>query len=183
MGKFWSDASTEPKRSFRWFMVLGGEGPGNQIETYAVKTVKKPSYAITEVPHQYIAHTFYYPGRVTWNTVDVTFVDPVIPDQSVVITNMFARAGYKSPVNAEQAKTSLSKQGFKTSVGQPTIHQIDADGTVIETWTLINAFFTSVDYGQLDYGSEDLVINSVTIRYDYANLSNTSTPSLIPPGK
>ena len=44
---FLSDVSTEPKRSFRWYFVLGGgpaAGADEKIETYAVKTVKKPSF-------------------------------------------------------------------------------------------------------------------------------------------
>jgi hypothetical protein len=173
--RFWSDAKVEPKRSFRWYFLLSGDN--EQIETYAIKTVKKPSFAVTEVPHQYVAHTFYFPGRVTWNTVDVTFVDPVIPDQSAAITNMFIGAGYRVPKDRASAETSLSKQGFVDSIGSPQIVQIDADGQPLDTWTLNNAFFTSVDYGQLDYSSEDLVITSVTLRYDFATMDNTTTPS------
>jgi len=178
--RFWSQASVEPKRSFRWFFTLAGQA--EKLETYAIKTVKKPSYTISEVPHQFVAHTFYYPGRVTWNTVDVTFVDPVVPDQSVAITNMFVRAGYRVPKNEEIALSSFSKERFVVAVGTPIISQIDADGKLIEEWSLANCFFTNVDYGQLDYGSEELVINSVTLRYDYATFSSESPePSLLTP--
>ena len=183
---FWSDVTTEPKRQFRWYFILGGgtAAPNEKIETYAIKTVKKPSFSISEVPHQYVAHTFYYPGRVTWNPVDITFVDPVAPDHSAVISNLFVRAGYTPPREQTLAETSLSKSKFVASVGTPVITQIDADGNDIERWTLNNAFFTSIDYGQLDYGSEEMVINSVTIRYDYATqeimpLSPSEVPSLL----
>lgn len=184
MGKFWSDKNIEPKRSFRWFFTLAGTlDPTDKLETYAIKTVKKPSFAVSEVPHQFVAHTFYFPGRVTWNTVDVTFVDPVQPDQSAVLTNMIVKAGYNAPKNEQDSLRSFSKQNFVASVGSPIITQIDADGNVIDEWTLHNSFFTSVDYGQLDYASEELVINSVTIRYDYATfeVSNTTPASLLTP--
>ena len=174
---FWSDSAVEPKRSFRWYLsLLGAE---EKIETYAVKTVKKPSFAVSEVPHQYVAHTFYFPGRVTWNTIDATFVDPVNPDQSSAITNMFVRGGYTKPVDEASARTSLSKGNFVLAVGQPVITQIDAAGQIIETWTLHNTFFTSIDYGQLDYSSEELVITSVTMRYDFASLGSTHDTSLL----
>ena len=182
--RFWSDPSVEPKRGFRWFFTLAGAlDATDKIETYAVKTVKKPSYAVSEVPHQYVAHTFYYPGRVTWNTCDVTFIDPVVPDQSAVITNMFVKAGYSVPKNAQIAMRSFSKQSFVAAVGSPVISQVDAEGQVIEEWTLHNSFFTSVDYGQLDYSSEELIINQVTLRYDYATFENynTSPGSLLRP--
>ena len=166
--RFWSNPAMEPKRSFRWYFTLAGAT--DSLETYAIKTVKKPSFTVSEVPHQYVAHTFYYPGRITWNTVDVTFIDPVVPDHSAIISNMLVEAGYTPPRDEIQSRTSFSKEKFVAAVGSPMITQIDADGKEIEKWTLNNAFFTSVDYGQLDYGTEELVINSVTIRYDYATL-------------
>ena len=170
--KFWSNPTVEPKRAFRYFFSFLGNDEGNKIESYAIKAVKKPSFTVSEVPHQYVAHTFYYPGRVTWNTIDVTFVDPVIPDQSAAITNMFVGGGYKVPKEETTSRTSFSKQKYVGSVGTPRISQIDADGNIIERWTLHNTFITSLDYGQLDYSVEDLVVLSVTLRYDFATLEN-----------
>ena len=172
--RFWTDPTVEPKRAFRWYMTLGGEE--SKIETYAIKTVKKPSFTVSEVPHQFVAHTFYYPGRVTWNTVDVTFVDPVVPDQSAVITNMFVDGGYSVPKD-ENSLSSFSKQKYVTAVGTPRITQIDADGELVEEWTLNNTFITNLDFGQLDYSSEDLVITSVTLRYDYATFFTANDPA------
>ena len=104
--KFWSNPTVEPKRAFRWLFSLAGAN--SLLETYAIKSCKKPSFAVSEIPHQFVAHTFYYPGRITWNTVDVTFVDPVSPDQSAIITNMIVEAGYQAPKDQERALTSLS---------------------------------------------------------------------------
>jgi hypothetical protein len=116
----------------------------------------------------------------------MTFVDPVNPDHSVVLTNMFVNAGYTVPRNETLAQTSFSKQKFVAAVGTPIMTQIDAEGNTLEKWSLNNAFFTSIDYGQLDYSSEELIILSVTLRYDYATLdvSDASTPqSLLPSGE
>lgn len=175
---FWSNATVEPKRAFRFFFTLAGNGDvNNKIETYAIKSVKKPSFTVSEVPHQYVAHTFYYPGRITWNPVDVTFVDPVLPDQSSVITNMMIGGGYTVPKQETNSRNSFSKGKYVNSVGTPKITQIDAEGREIESWTLNNAFITSIDYGQLDYGTEDLVVLSISLRYDFATFSTTKTPS------
>tara|TARA_R100001129_G_scaffold169714_1_gene138748 strand:- start:238 stop:792 length:555 start_codon:yes stop_codon:yes gene_type:complete len=175
--RFWTDSTVEPKRAFRYFFSLESNADASsKIETYAIKSVKKPSFSVSEVPHQYVAHTFYYPGRVTWNPVDITFVDPVIPDQTSVITNMFIGGGYSVPTQELTSRNSFSKGKYVNSVGTPKITQIDADGQIIETWTLNNAFITTIDYGQLDYSSEDLVILSVTLRYDFATFTTTSAP-------
>lgn len=175
---FWTDATTEPKRAFRYFFTLAGNGDAsNKIETYAIKSVKKPSFTVSEIPHQYVAHTFYYPGRITWNPIDVTFVDPVVPDQSSAITNMMIGGGYTVPKQEGNSRNSFSKGKYVNSVGTPKITQIDADGNQIEQWTLNNAFITAIDYGQLDYGTEDLVVISVTLRYDFATFDASGAPS------
>lgn len=168
--RFWNDITIEPKRSFRFFATFSGNDTG--IESYAIKTVKKPSFQISETMHQYVAHTFYYPGRITWQPVDITFVDPVVLDHSSIITNMLYQAGYRKPGNEEIARRSFSKENFNNALGQIRISQVDAEGAIIDEWSLINCFFTNVDYGQLDYNSEELVVLSTTIRYDFASFDN-----------
>jgi len=42
------------------------------------------------------------------------------------------------------------------------------DGSTLRTWTLVNSFIKSVNYGDLDYSSDDLVSIEITVAYDYA---------------
>lgn len=174
---FWSVGSTEPKRQFRWTFTLGTGLAGATIQTYFVKTVKKPAFTVTSVPHQFVQHTFNYPGRLTWSPVDVTFVDPVDPDTSTILANIVADSGYAIPSTEEVALRSMSKGDFIANVGTPTIQQIDADGKPIETWTLYNTWVSSLDFGQLDYAADELVIVSMQLTYDFATLNGTSVPS------
>tara|TARA_Y100000114_G_scaffold36845_1_gene32363 strand:- start:10094 stop:10660 length:567 start_codon:yes stop_codon:yes gene_type:complete len=174
---FWNDVTTEPKRQFRYYATFGGNDPGSKIESYAIKSVTKPAFTVGSVPHQYVAHTFYYPGRITWSPVDITFVDPVNPDSSAVVSNMIVQAGYRKPLDENTARKSFSKQNFKNALGQITFNQIDAEGEKVDEWRLVNSFFTSVNYGTLDYGSEDLVVLSVTVQYDYAEYVNMGVAS------
>ena len=51
---------------------------------------------------------------------------------------------------------------------QITLRQINRDGLMVEEWILVNPFFESVDFGEMDYSSESLSEVSVTIRYDHA---------------
>jgi hypothetical protein len=174
---FWSVGSTEPKRQFRWTFTLGTGITGATIQTYFVKSVKKPTFTVTSVQHNFVQHTFNYPGRLTWAPIDVTFVDPVEPDTSTILANIVAESGYSIPTNEEIALRSLNKGDFIANVGTPTIQQIDAEGLPIETWTLYNAFVTSLDFGQLDYSTDDLVVISMQLTYDYATINGTSIPS------
>jgi len=174
---FWSNPNVEPKRSFRWLFTMGQGTDGNQIESFFVKSVKKPSFTINEIEHQYVGHRFYYPGRVTWNACDVTFVDPVAPDTSAILSNMFVAGGYKSPVTEIAAQFSLSKGKFAANIGNPIIELLDAEANTVEEWKMWNSWITSLDYGQLDYSSDELVVLSLTLRYDYATLDKTGSPT------
>ena len=73
---FWSSTSLEPKRQFR-FMI--GLQPGDVELKFAAKSADRPSYTIGETEHRFFNHTFYYPGRLNWNTVSITLVDSVTP--------------------------------------------------------------------------------------------------------
>ena len=70
---FWSEANLDPKRKFRWVVQIAGLGIGE----YIAKTVDKPKFEVSEEEHKFINHTFYYPGRVTWQEVSLTlFSEP-----------------------------------------------------------------------------------------------------------
>ena len=71
---FWADYKVEPKRKFRWVLHL------DHIPAWTLKKVTKPSYTVSEIKHSFINHSFYYPGRVEYNEVEFTLVDPVEPD-------------------------------------------------------------------------------------------------------
>ena len=170
---FWSEANLEPKRSFRWMLYISG------MPQFIVKSAKKPSFSVAETPHEFLNYKFYYPGRVEWNTIDVTIVDPVQPDSTASLMKILHHAGYEPPSEftaMQNSPRTISKEAFVETLGrQISLVQFGANTgsqtqNVIEHWVLNNPFLTSVDFGNLDYSSDDLVNISMTIRYDWANL-------------
>jgi hypothetical protein len=71
MSLFWSNVNTDPKRRFRFILQAGN------IPVWTVKTAEKPRVTVGTVEHQFLNHTFKYPGRVTWDNITMTLVDPV----------------------------------------------------------------------------------------------------------
>ena len=57
--------------------------------TWYAKSVTKPEVTIGTSEHQFLNHTFYYPGNVKWNLVTVELVDPVSPDAVANCQNPF----------------------------------------------------------------------------------------------
>jgi hypothetical protein len=170
---FWNDVKAEPKRRYRFelsFTSKNGNSQGD-VPVWTIKTAAKPKANVSTISHTYIDHEFKYPGRVTWDPISVTLVDPVHPDLSYSFLDILGAAGYKYPRTSTIAKASISKAAFADAIGTIKIKQLDDKGTEIEVWELVNPFITSVDFGgALDYTSDDLSEVTVEITYDWANL-------------
>ena len=188
---FWTDVSLEPKRKFKFYVDLTPLTPANgvadaQLEFWQVKSITKPSFTVAETPHKILNHTFYYPGKVEWNAVEATLVDPGGNfDTSKALVENIRRAGYVYP---DEGQTfMLTKRAL--SVSDLNIYQFishaesvvpgtlanaheqvskSAEEQLLEKWTLKNAWVQDVKFGDLAYDSEDMVEISLTLRYDWA---------------
>ena len=182
---FWSDTKVgvpEPKRNYRWLLYLG------DIPQWVVKKVTKPNFTVTEASHTYINHNFYYPGKVEWNPISVTLVDPASPDAVQTMYNILRKSGYEPPESQFNTKT-MSKQMAVNALGQVRIVQLgDAfsetgdggtttttdqvkDAEFLEEWILYNAWIKDAKFGDLDYTSDELIEITLELRYDYAKLN------------
>jgi len=52
-----------------------------------------------------------------------------------------------------------------------SIEQIDDKGNTIEKWSLHNPIITSLSWGDLDYGDDNLVEYTLEVSYDWAEFS------------
>ena len=122
---FWNEASTEPKRKFRWILSVGDGTAGPNIPAWIIKKVTKPTFTISEVKHSFINHSFYYPGRVEYNEIEFTLVDPVNPDAAQELINMIESAGYVLPKDEIVAKQTITKAEAVNALNHCYISQID----------------------------------------------------------
>ncbi len=170
---FWTNATgRDPKRAYR-FMVSMTPGGGTQVDWF-VKKVGKPSVSVSESSHTFLNHTFYYPGRVSWNTINMTFVDPVSPDAAGLFMDYLQNAGYVVPTNETQVTTISKRKATQSGdggLGEVRIQQMDGDGIVVEEWLLHNAWVKSINLDDLDYESDALANVNLEIRYDWAELT------------
>ena len=170
MAGFWNEQTTDPKRKFRWYLIFGTDEGGEQL-SLAAKKIDKPKFEISTTPHKFINHTFFFPGRLEWKPITATFVDigPSGGDVSSTFTKMIKDAGYEPPFTTPACRKSLTKNDSVDAFGSDfTIVQVKGDGTPAEKWKLNNPWISSVEYGDLDYGAEDLVELTLTIVYDSA---------------
>ena len=152
------------------------------MPAFICKKVSKPKVTISETPHKFLNHTFYYPGRAEWDTVSLTLADPVNPDAAGEMLGMLMLSGYKYPSDYNASVSTISKSKSVGGLGEVRIEQLGAgaesltDRDPIESWTLINAWVKEVNFGELDYDSEDMVNIDVVLRYDYAVFGAANSP-------
>ena len=172
MSNFWSQATTEPKRKFRWLLYFGG------MPQFIAKSVTKPSFQVQSSQHQFLQHSFNYPGRVQWQPITMTLVDPVDPDATQSLYNILKASGYVLPTDVNggpEGMETISKEKMVKALGNRIqIDQIGPAGAadVIESWIINNPIITSANFDGLDYGVDELLNISVGISYDWATLND-----------
>jgi hypothetical protein len=208
MATFWSSANVEPKRKFKFLVQFTPSDPKLDIPSFVVKKVDKPGFSITETKHTFLGHNFFFPGKLEWKEINMTIVDPAgtglkgndenAPDMSYTLVEILGLFGYQSPVNVGNALNggnggdvradtsqgtkikSFSKAGAVAASGQIKILQIDDDGLVVETWSLMNAWIKDIQFGSNDYSSDDAQEVTIKFRYDWAEFEggpNGNTPA------
>ena len=169
----WANPLTEPKRKFKFVLNLAG------IPAYVVKTTDRPAITVGETKHEFLIHDFYFPGRVSWNEISISLVDPIDPDVSRKLLDLVRNAGYvypgdfsPTPGDPNFQLKSLGKTNFIDQLGQVTIDTLNTAGETIETWKLNNVWVKSVTYNQMSYSDESLIELQLQIRYDWAELES-----------
>jgi len=160
---FWSTNDVEPSRQFRFKIQTGDGGE----DWWWAKSVTKPSFSVNESEYQLINHKFKYPGIVSWGNVTIRVVDP--NNRAEYWYYKLRNYGWAAPT-ADDAALGLSKEGISESFEYMEIMQLDSNGEPVETWNLNNPKIASVNFGSLDYSSDELVVLDIEISYDWANL-------------
>jgi hypothetical protein len=173
--EFWNQ-QIEPNRKNRWRLTLNSNTIG--LLQYALKKCSAPSYKINSITHKFSNHNFYYPGRLEWNTIPITFASVTQQDATQLIHDVLGAGGYKTPSAIFTGGTInygfLNKKNYNDAIGPKgvALEQLDSGGAPINTWTINKPFFTDIKFGTLDYNSEEIVDIECTMRFDWAELAD-----------
>lgn len=162
---FWSANNVEPTRQYR-FTVSDGSGVW-----WWAKSCDKPSFDIESQDLKLINHKFKYPGVATWNDVKITIVDIGRRVHEIYYTLIGSGYGPDGFMSTEGIQKVKAIDSFRMG-GDLRIHQIDSDGKILEEWELKNPWISAATFGSLDYSSDELVSLDLTVKYDWANLTN-----------
>ena len=144
----------EPKRQNR-FIVRFPSSLG--INEWYVTSAARPSAKInaTEIP--FLNTSTYVAGKFSWDTMRVTFKDPIGPSAAQALMEWFR-------LHAESVTGRMGyAAGYKKDI---ELEMLDPTGVVVEKWILQGTFLSGLDFGTLDYSQDALADITATMRMD-----------------
>lgn len=147
----------EPKYKHRFVLSMTSTG----IDSYLVKAASRPSLSSTRKEIDYINTKRYVAGKYNWDTIDITFQDPIVPSGAQQVNEWF-RKHYDFATGVAGYKAS-----YKENIN---LKLLGPDGTFVEEWVLHNSFLEAINWNDLDYSVDDLTDITVTVSYDWAQL-------------
>jgi len=182
------DSTTCFKRKFRWMLgienvtpewdkdsgpIFGGGGPGS-INVLPPKKGARPSIMFKDMEAQHLSETVFFPGKAEWKPVSLTLWEPKTTSDHPVfewIREMY-RPDRNSGLNIWRPSVgNTNSDGSTTGLGlkrNATLTMLNGCGEVIEQWRYEHSYPHSVNFGELDMGSSDIVTAEITLRYDRA---------------
>lgn len=148
------------KRKFRWtFEVFGFcDNQKNVVPESFVTMSSRPNLTIEETEINHLNAKTWIPGKSSWETITVTYLDVAHNEMKSLWTWLATVYDFTDPVGLKQGtKRDWDATGVLT--------MYDGCGTIIETWEMKHMFPTAVNFGDLDYSSNDISTIELTLRY------------------
>ena len=141
----------EPKRNYRWVLAIEG------IDAFLVTSTKRPDVTIGSTKIDFINSYRHVAGKLEFSDISVTLHDPIAPSGAQQVME-WIRTHYES-VSGRAGYADFYKRDCQ-------LKMLDPIGTVIELWDIKGALLTGVNFGSLDYGSDEIMKIELTMKVD-----------------
>ena len=145
----------EPKLKNRYVMSIDG------ILAYLIKTANRPSITFEEVELNHMNVKRFVKGKATWETVEFTLYDPVVPSAAQQVME-WIRLSHES-ITGRDGYADFYKKDVSFQVLGPV-------GDVVEEWELKGTYIENANFGDFDFSTSDPVEITLSLKYDYAVL-------------
>jgi hypothetical protein len=157
-----------PKLKFRFRLnfINFGVSQGQVVElTKQVADTKRPSVKFDPITVDIYNSKVYFQGKPSWEEVTVNLRD----DATGAVSKLVGEQIQKQFDFQEQA-SAASGIDYKFQLQMDILDGGNGAATpnVLESWALYGCFLTSVDYGEMNYNSNDPMMIALSIRYDNA---------------
>ena len=156
-----------PKLQFRFrvnFLNFGTNTSTVEL-TKQVIDCSRPNVQFQEITLPIYNSTMYLAGKATWQTMSVNIRD----DASNSVSKLVGQQLQKQMDFVEQASAATGQDyKFQTNIEILDGGNGTAAPVVLETWECYGCFLQTANYNTLNYGTNEAVTISLTIRFDNA---------------
>ena len=145
----------EPKLANRFIMEIDG------IPSFMVKTANRPKIESEVVELDHINVKRKIKGKSNWTDITITLYDPVVPSGAQSVME-WIRTSHES-ITGRDGYADFYKKNID-------FYMLGPVGDKVEQWKLVGAWISSAEFGDVDWSSNDPVMITLTITYDYAIL-------------
>jgi len=156
-----------PKLQYRFrvnFLNFGASASSVEL-TKQVIDCSRPNVSFAEITLPVYNSTLYLAGKHTWNPMTVNVRD----DASGSVSRLVGQQLQKQMDFVEQASAATGQDyKFQTNIEILDGGNGAAAPAVLETWELYGCFLQTANYNTLNYGTNEAVTISMTLRFDNA---------------
>lgn len=161
----------DAKRKYRWLFSLDDQEGGGAVSGGSglasaflyLKEARRPSWNTEPIDQHHNQEKIWHIGKTSWEDIELKWYDMEQPDCSEVIYQWMNNQ-VNHIMNATPTKPSQYKKRTRLDL-------LDNAGDEIETWLIYNSWPYKVDSDTLDYGANDLLMWTCTLKYDRAEMT------------
>jgi len=146
----------EPKKKNRWLLRFPAD---LGIQEWWLASASRPSITQNEVEMQFLNTSTWVLGRFNWESISVTFRDPIGPSAAQAIMEWVRL--HSESITGRQGYAA----GYKKDV---ELEMLDPTGVVIEKWQLQGTMLTNVNFGDLSMDDDGIADITADLRFDRA---------------
>lgn len=132
------------------------------IQEWWVDSGNRPHFSQNSTDIHFLNTQTYVIGKYKWETMSFTLRDPIGPSASQAVMEWVRL----------HSESITGRQGYACAYKRDLIlEMLDPTGTAISQWIIKGAMITDVNFGDLNYSSDDLATIEITIQPAYCILS------------
>lgn len=161
-----ADYGTCFKRKNRWLFIIDGVSADNSLSCLPPSRGARPNISFKELEANHLTETIYYPGRPDWKPLTLILYDINRNDKHPIFEWLRLAADFD---DNGKVTYKASCDGFKKPIA--TLELYSGCGDLMERWKYENIWPQSVEFGELDMSSSEVITCDVTLRYDRAYIT------------
>lgn len=148
----------EPQRKNRWVVRFPSD---LGVSEWMLQSASRPSINQKSTEIEFLNTSTFVVGRYTWDTIQMTFRDPIAPSASQALMEWIRLCS--ESVSGRQGYAA----GYKRDL---ELEMLDPTGVCVQKWILKNAWISQCSFGSLAYSDDSLADITATLVIDYAIL-------------